>query len=176
MTREKPKIKAKPAAKPAKKASKPKAAPKPVVSTGFWLMKSEPDVFGWDDLVKRGKAGEPWTGVRNYQARNNMRAMQVGDLAFFYHSNIGKEIAGVMRVVAPAHPDQTDDTGAWECVDVEAVMPLKTPLTLETIKADPKLSSMALVNNSRLSVQPVTAPEWAHLCKLAGIDAKALKK
>lgn len=166
----------KPAAKkpPAKKSSKP--APKPVVSSGYWLMKSEPDVFGWDDLVKKGKSGEPWTGVRNYQARNNMRAMQVGDLAFFYHSNIGKEIAGVMRVVAQAHPDATDETGAWECVDVEAMMPVARPVTLDAIKADPKLGGMVLVNNSRLSVQPVTPAEWAHLCKLAGLDAKAMKR
>lgn len=138
-----------------------------------WLMKSEPDVFGYDELEKK-KTPEEWTGVRNFQARNNMKKMEVGEEAFFYHSNIGKEIVGVMKIVAPAHPDSTakpNDKGkiVWECVDVAAVKRLPKPVSLEAIKADPKLKDMVLVNNSRLSVQPVTDAEWAHICKLGGL-------
>jgi predicted RNA-binding protein with PUA-like domain len=136
----------------------------------YWLLKSEPDVFSWDNQKARGAAGEPWTGVRNYLARNNMRAMQRGDLGFFYHSNIGKEIVGIVRVIATAHPDPDDTTGTWQCVDVEAVCDLKTPVGLAAVKAHPELSTMALVTSMRLSVQPVTAAEWAVVCKLGGID------
>ena len=134
----------------------------------FWLLKSEPDVFSWDDLVARGAKGEPWSGVRNYQARNNMRAMAVGDLGFFYHSNEGKEIAGICEVIALAHPDLTADSGTWECVDVKAVAPLPKPVSIEAAKANPKLAKMVLVVNSRLSVQPVTAEEWAEVCRMGG--------
>ncbi|MEO6396023.1 MAG: EVE domain-containing protein [Devosia sp.] len=138
----------------------------------YWLMKSEPDVFGWKDL--KAKPVEEWHGVRNFTARNNMKAMQIGDLAFFYHSNIGKEIVGIMRVVKLAHADSTaepNDKGkvVWECVDVVAQTELPKPVTLETIKADPKLKDMALVKLSRLSVQPVTAEDWAYICKLGGL-------
>jgi predicted RNA-binding protein with PUA-like domain len=140
-----------------------------------WLFKSEPDVFSWSDLVSRGPKGEAWDGVRNYQARNNMRAMKVGDLGFFYHSNEGKDIVGILRVIALAHPEAKDDTGKWECVDVAAVTPVPKPVTLDAAKANPKLSSMVLVNNSRLSVQPVSAEEWKEVCRMGGVDLKKLK-
>ena len=146
----------------------------PPVSTGFWLLKSEPDVFSWEMLKARGARGEPWTGVRNFLARNNMRAMRLGDLAFFYHSNIGKEVVGVLRVIRDAFPDPTDDTGKWDCVQVEAVSDLPTPVSLEAAKASPKLAAMMLVNNTRLSVQPVTAAEWAEVCRMGGLDPATL--
>ncbi|MFA5900422.1 MAG: EVE domain-containing protein [Hyphomicrobium sp.] len=135
----------------------------------FWLMKSEPDVFSWQMLQSRGRKGEVWDGVRNYQARNNMRAMKLGDLAFFYHSNEGKEIVGIMQVAALAHPDPKDDSGKWECVDMRAVEPLPRPVSLIEIKDNPKLSGMVLVNNSRLSVQPVSSTEWTEICRMAGM-------
>ncbi|MFA5957579.1 EVE domain-containing protein [Hyphomicrobium sp.] len=140
-----------------------------------WLFKSEPDVFSWNDLVTRGPKGEAWDGVRNYQARNNMRAMKVGDLGFFYHSNEGKEIVGIVRVIALAHPEAKDETGKWECVDVAAVIPVPHPVSLDDAKANPELSDMVLVNNSRLSVQPVGADEWKVVCKMGGVDLKKLK-
>lgn len=139
----------------------------------YWLFKSEPDVWSWDMQVARGDAGEEWTGVRNYQARNNMRAMRVGDRGFFYHSNIGKAIVGIVEVIAPAHPDSTADDPKWECVDVRALMPLPHPVTLARCKAEPRLAGMALVGNSRLSVQPVTPEEWAVVCELGGLDPEA---
>lgn len=135
----------------------------------YWLMKSEPDAFSWDMLKSRGAKGEGWDGVRNFQARNNMRAMRIGDQGFFYHSNEGKEIVGILEVIALAHPDRTDDTGKWECVDVKAVTPMPKPVSLEAIKANPKLAKMVLVTNSRLSVQPVTADEWAEVCRMGGL-------
>lgn len=133
-----------------------------------WLFKSEPDVFGWDDLVARGDAGEQWDGVRNYQARNNMRAMQVGELGLFYHSNIGKEAVGIVEVVALAHPDTTASDPKWECVDIRAVRKLPRAISLDEAKAEPRLRDMVLVNNSRLSVQPVSDAEWAVILELAG--------
>lgn len=142
----------------------------------YWLFKSEPDAFSWDDLVSKGAKGEPWTGVRNFQARNNMRAMQIGDLGFFYHSNIGKEIVGICEVIALAHPDGTDDTGAWECVDVRAVEPMPRAVTLGDVKANPKLAEMKLVTASRLSVQPVTEREWAEVCRMAGVAPSPAKR
>jgi predicted RNA-binding protein with PUA-like domain len=141
-------------------------------SSGHWLLKSEPDVFSWEDLVARGKKGEPWTGVRNYQARNNMRAMTVGDLGFFYHSNTGKEIVGILEVIADVHPDPTDDTGKWECVDVRAVAAMPKPVSIDDAKANPELARMVLVNNTRLSVQPVTAEEWAEVSRMGGMATK----
>lgn len=140
-----------------------------------WLFKSEPDVFSWTDLVSRGTKGEAWDGVRNYQARNNMRAMKVGDLGFFYHSNEGKEIVGIVRVIALAHPEAKDETGKWECVDVTAVTPVPKPVNLDAVKLNPKLAGMVLVNNSRLSVQPVAPDEWKEICKMGGVDMKKLK-
>ena len=133
----------------------------------FWLFKSEPDVFGWDHLVAKGVS--EWDGVRNYQARNFMRDMAVGDQGFFYHSRTGLEIVGIMDIVAEAHPDSTADDPKWTCVDVKANRPLPRPVTLDAIKADPALADMVLVRNSRLSVQPVTDAEWAHILKLGGI-------
>lgn len=131
-----------------------------------WLFKSEPDVFGWPDQVALGATGGQWHGIRNYQARNNMRLMQLGDQGFFYHSNIGKEIVGIIEVIGPIHPDTTTDDPRWDCVDVRAVRALVRPVTLEQIKADPRLATMVLVKNSRLSVQPVTPDEWQIVCEL----------
>ena len=138
----------------------------------YWLLKSEPDAFSWDMLVAKGPKGESWDGVRNYQARNNMRAMKVGDLGFFYHSNEGKEVAGICEVIAPAHPEAKDETGKWECVDVKAVAVMPNPVTLDAIKANAKLAKMVLVVNSRLSVQPVTAAEWLEVCRMGGLNDK----
>lgn len=155
--------------------NKPKKAPAPLpVSTRRWLLKSEPDVFSWDMCKARGEVGEPWTGVRNYLARNNMRAMQRGDLAFFYHSNIGLEVVGIVKVIALAHPDPEDDSGTWECVDVAAVCDMPKPVTLSTVKANPKLSAMSLVTSMRLSVQPVTLAEWAQVCHMGGLDPRKI--
>lgn len=136
----------------------------------YWLFKSEPDVFSYDDLAAKGKAGQQWDGVRNYQARNNMRAMAIGDLGFFYHSNAGKDVVGIVEVCALAHPDSTTDDPRWECVDVRAVKSVPTPPDLDAIKANPKLAKMVLVNNSRLSVQPVTPDEWKEVCRMGGLD------
>jgi predicted RNA-binding protein with PUA-like domain len=157
--------------KPANKTS----SPKPIVSTGYWLFKSEPEVFSYEMLKAKGATGEPWTGVRNFLARNNMRAMSVGDLGFFYHSNSGKEIVGICRVIAPAHPDPEDGTGTWECVDVEAVADLSRPIALQEVKENPKLAKMSLVTSMRLSVQPVTADEWVEVCRMANFDPKRLQ-
>lgn len=135
----------------------------------YWLFKSEPDTWSWDQQVAKGAAGEEWTGVRNYQARNNMRAMKTGDLGFFYHSNIGKEIVGIVEVSAECHPDSSTDDPRWECVDIRAVRALPRPISLDEAKADPRLADMALVKNTRLSVQPVTDAEWKIVCELAGL-------
>ncbi len=135
----------------------------------YWLFKSEPSTWSWDDQVAKGDAGEEWDGVRNYQARNFMREMAIGDLGFFYHSQSEKAVVGTVEVIAKAHPESKTDDPRWECVDIKAVQPVKTPVTLEQIKADERLSQMVLVNNSRLSVQPVTETEWRIICDLAGI-------
>lgn len=137
----------------------------------YWLFKSEPDVFSFDDLKKKGKAGQEWDGVRNYLARNNMRQMKIGDRGFFYHSNATKDVVGIVEVCKLAHPDSTDTTGQWECVDIRAVKEVPKPVTLAQVKDTPKLAKMALVTSARLSVQPVTADEWKIVCKMAGIDA-----
>ena len=136
----------------------------------YWLFKSEPSVWSWDDQVARGDAGEEWDGVRNYQARNFMREMAVGDRGFFYHSQAARAVVGVVEVCATAHPDSTTEDDRWECVDIRAVAPLARPVTLADIKAEPALAEMALVKNSRLSVQPVTPEEWRHVCVMGGID------
>jgi predicted RNA-binding protein with PUA-like domain len=133
----------------------------------YWLVKSEPYAWSWEQHVKKGV--EPWSGVRNYQANNNMKAMKIGDLAFFYHSNEGKEIVGIVEVVKEHYPDPPDETGKFGMVDFKAVKPLKKPVTLEEIKKTPGLSDMALLRQSRLSVSPVTAEEWNILCKMGGI-------
>ena len=135
----------------------------------YWLFKSEPSTWSWDQQVAKGDAGEEWDGVRNYQARNFMREMKLGDLGFFYHSQKDREIVGIIEICAEAHPDSTTDDDRWECVDIKAVEPLKTSVTLAQIKADGRFDDMALVKSSRLSVQPVTAQEWADLCKLGGL-------
>jgi predicted RNA-binding protein with PUA-like domain len=134
----------------------------------YWLFKSEPSAWGWDDQVARGDKGEQWDGVRNYQARNNMREMKLGDLGFFYHSVDEKQIVGVVEVCALAHPDTTTDDPRWECVDIKAVAPFPRPVTLAEIKAEPKLAELALVRQSRLSVVPVNAAEWKLICKMGG--------
>ena len=136
----------------------------------YWLFKSEPDVWGWDAQVAKGAAGEEWNGVRNYQARNNMRAMELGDRGFFYHSNQGREIVGIVEVCKLAHPDSTTDDPRWECVDIKAVRPMGRAVTLDEAKADPRLADMVLVNNSRLSVQPVAEEEWRVICELGGVE------
>lgn len=137
----------------------------------YWLFKSEPDVFSWEQLAAKGKAGEEWTGVRNYQARNNMRAMKLGEKGFFYYSNEGKAVVGIAEVCKLAHRDSTADAETWECVDIRAVERLPKPVTLDAIKADARLKDMVLVKNSRLSVQPVTPEEWRHICMLGGLKA-----
>lgn len=136
----------------------------------YWLFKSEPSVFSFDALKKKGAKGTQWDGVRNYMARNNMRAMQIGDRGFFYHSNEGLAVVGVVEVCGLAHQDTTTDDPRWECVDVRALKPVPTPVTLVDIKANPKLAKMALVANSRLSVQPVLEEEWREVCAMAGMD------
>jgi len=133
----------------------------------YWLFKSEPNTWSWDDQVAAGKKGTEWDGVRNYQARNMMRQMEKGDRGFFYHSVNAKEIVGIVEVVKTVHPDSTDDSGKWECVDIRAVEPLPAPVTLDQVKATPALAEMMLVKNSRLSVQPVTEDEWNDVLALA---------
>ena len=135
----------------------------------YWLFKSEPDAWSWDQQKTKGEAGQQWDGVRNYQARNNMRAMAVGDRGFFYHSNEGKAVVGIVEVIAAAKPDVTTDDERWECVDVKAVEDMPKPVSLDDIKANPKLSEMVLVKNSRLSVQPVTEAEWTEVCRMGGL-------
>jgi len=137
----------------------------------YWLFKSEPDAWSWDQQVARGDTGEEWTGVRNYQARNNMRSMKVGDRGFFYHSNVGKEIVGVVEVVRESAPDSTTDDPRWDCVVIKAIAPVTRPVTLDECKVTPGLENMALVKSTRLSVQPVTEAEWLIVCKLAGIGS-----
>ena len=136
----------------------------------YWLFKSEPSTWSWEMQKKKGAEGEQWDGVRNYQARNNMREMKLGDLGFFYHSVKETSVVGIVEVCALAHPDTTTDDPRLECVDIRAVKDLPHPVTLAEIKANPKLSEMILVNNSRLSVQPVRPDEWAEICRMGGLD------
>jgi predicted RNA-binding protein with PUA-like domain len=135
-----------------------------------WLMKTEPETYSWDEQVKRGAKGEPWTGVRNHQAKLNLMKMKKGDRAFFYHSGESKEVVGVVEVIREHYPDPTAKSGEpWVVVDVKAIEPLKKPVTLAEAKAELKLKAMVLVNNTRLSVQPVTADEWKIICKMGGL-------
>ena len=135
----------------------------------YWLVKSEPDAFSWDQQVANGV--EPWTGVRNHMAKNNLAAMKLGDRAFFYHSNVGKEIVGVVEVVREAYPDPSADAGApWVCVDMKAVASMPRPVSLAAMKADPALEGLALIRMSRLSVVPVSDAHWAHICALGGFS------
>jgi predicted RNA-binding protein with PUA-like domain len=134
--------------------------------TGYWLVKSEPDAFSWDEQVAKGV--EAWTGVRNHMAKNNLKAMRLGDRAFFYHSNIGKQIVGIVEVVREAYPDPTAESGDWVCVDMKAVRPLPKPVTLTDIKADPAFADLPLVRQSRLSVMPIGKLHWDRLCRMGG--------
>lgn len=133
----------------------------------YWLVKSEPDAFSWSEQVENGV--EPWTGVRNHAAKNNLRAMRTGDRAFFYHSNEGREIVGIVEVVREAYPDPTAESGNWVAVDVKAIEPMPNPVTLAAMKSDPALEGMALIRQSRLSVSPVSPAHWRHICKLGGL-------
>ncbi len=135
----------------------------------YWLFKTEPSTWSWEDQVRVGKRGEEWSGVRNALAQKHMKAMEVGDLGFFYHSVDEKSIVGIVKVTKPAHQDSTDPTQRWQCVDVAAVKPLKQAVTLAQVKADPELKQMVLAQNSRLSVQPVTDKEWEMVCKMGGL-------
>ncbi len=136
----------------------------------YWLFKSEPFKWSWEMQKAKGAVGEQWDGVRNYQARNNMRAMQLGDKGFFYHSNEGLEVVGIVEVCALAHPDSTTDDHRWECVDIRAVCDMPKPVTLKNVKVNPLLSDMALVTSMRLSVQPVKEDEWIEVCRMGGLD------
>ena len=134
----------------------------------YWLFKSEPNTWSWEQQKARGEAGEEWDGVRNYLARNNMRAMKLGDLGFFYHSMKEKSVVGVVEVCREIHPDSRTDDPRWECVDIRAVADFPRPVSLAEIKAEPRLAEMALVRTSRLSVQPVTDEEWRIVCEMGG--------
>lgn len=136
----------------------------------YWLFKSEPNKWSWDQQVAKGAAGEEWDGIRNYLARNNMREMKIGDRGFFYHSNIGKEVVGIVEVCAESAPDSTTDDPRWDCVHIKAVKPLDVPVTLAAVKADPRLAEMSLVTAMRLSVQPVTRAQWEMVCDMGGVD------
>ena len=135
----------------------------------FWLFKSEASTWSWAQQVAKGEAGEEWDGIRNYQARNHMRDMKVGDRGFFYHSQTEKAVVGIVEVCAEIHADSTTDDERWECVDVKAVQSMPSPVTLAMCKADPRLSGMVLVNNTRLSVQPVSEAEWKIVCAHGGL-------
>ena len=162
----------------------PKKAKKPSSSDGgasprksgpaYWLFKTEPDDHSWDKQKASGKKGVAWTGVRNFVARNHMKAMQLGDRGFFYHTGDEKQVVGIVEVCALAHPDATDDTGIWTCVDVRALADVPKPVTLAAVKANPKLADMALVRTARLSVQPVTPDEWKEVCRMGDLDPKSI--
>jgi predicted RNA-binding protein with PUA-like domain len=134
----------------------------------YWLLKTEPETFSWDDQLKRGAKGEPWTGVRNFTARAHLKEMKKGDRVFFYHTGEEKQVVGIVEVIRESYPDATDPKGVFVAVDVKAVEPLPKPVTLAGIKAEPRLKEMALVKYSRLSVQPVTAAEWKIVCHMGG--------
>ena len=135
----------------------------------YWLFKSEPGAWSWNNQKAKGAAGQEWDGVRNYQARNFMRDMKIGDRGFFYHSVDEKRIVGIVEIIAKSHPDSTTEDERWECVDIKAVADMPEPVSLDDIKADERLADMVLVKNSRLSVQPVTAKEWTIICKTGGL-------
>jgi len=137
----------------------------------YWLLKTEPEEFSWDDQVKRGTKGEPWTGVRNFTARGSMKEMKKGDHAFFYHTGDQKQVVGIVEVIREAYPDPTDEKGVFRAVDVKAVKPFPKPVTLAAVKADARLKEMALAKYPRLSVQPVTAQQWKIVCALGGVKA-----
>jgi predicted RNA-binding protein with PUA-like domain len=155
-------------------SSSRRAPARPASGPAYWLFKTEAEEHSWEMQKSRGKKGEPWTGVRNFVARNNMKAMQLGDLGFFYHTGDEKQVVGIVEVCALAHPDATDDTGVWKCVDVRAVADVPKPVTLAAAKANPKLADMALVRTARLSVQPVTPEEWKEVCRMGSVDPKSI--
>lgn len=136
----------------------------------YWLFKSEPSTWSWDDQQAKGDTGEEWDGVRNYQARNFMREMKLGDRGFFYHSQKEKSVVGIVEICAEAHQDSTTEDARWECVDIKAVRSFTTPVTLADIKGEEALSEMALVKSARLSVQPVSEDEWQLICKMGDTD------
>jgi predicted RNA-binding protein with PUA-like domain len=135
----------------------------------YWLLKTEPEEFSWDDQVKRGAKGETWSGVRNFTARRHLKEMKKGDRAFFYHTGDEKQIVGIVEVIREAYPDPTDLKGVFVAVDVGAVKPLPKPVTLSAVKAEPRLKEMALAKYPRLSVQPVTPQEWKIVCRMGGL-------
>ena len=137
----------------------------------YWLMKSEPGTWSWDDQVKAGAKGTAWDGVRNHQAKLNLMKMKKGDRAFFYHSGDEKSIVGIVEIVGEQHPDSTDKTGKFVAVDVKSIVSMPTPVTLKMCKVEKGLAKMVLLNNTRLSVQPVTGAEWAIVCKLGGLKS-----
>ncbi len=141
----------------------------------YWLFKSEPFKWSWEMQKAEGDAGEEWDGIRNYQARNNMRAMKLGDRGFFYHSNEGLDVVGVIEVSALSAPDTTTDDERWDCVHIRALADVPNPVTLKDVKANPKLSDMSLVTSMRLSVQPVKENEWIEVCRMGGLDPVTLK-
>jgi predicted RNA-binding protein with PUA-like domain len=134
-----------------------------------WLLKTEAETFSWDDQVKRGAKGEPWSGVRNFTARRHMKEMKKGELSFFYHTGDEKQIVGIVETIKESYPDPTDPKGVFVALDVKAVKPFPKPVTLAAVKAEPRLKEMALVKYARLSVQPVTAAEWALVCRMGGV-------
>lgn len=136
----------------------------------YWLFKSEPFKWSWEQQKAKGDAGEEWDGIRNYQARNNMRKMQLGDKGFFYHSNEGLNVVGIVEVCALSHPDSTIEDERWDCVDVKAVCDIPEPVSLKDVKANPKLAEMSLVTSMRLSVQPVTEEEYLEVCRMGKLD------
>jgi predicted RNA-binding protein with PUA-like domain len=135
----------------------------------YWLLKTEPETYSWNDQMQRGAKGEPWTGVRNHIAKKHLMAMRKGDRAFFYHTGDEKQVVGVVEVVREHYPDPTDETGKFVVVDVKALEPLPKPVTLAAVKAEPHLAEMVLVKQSRLSVQPVTAEEWKSVGRMGGV-------
>ena len=135
----------------------------------YWLLKTEPDSYSWDDQVKKGAKGDAWTGVRNFRARTHLTAMKKGDLAFFYHTGDEKQVVGIVEVIREAYPDPTDKDGVFKAVDIKAVKPLKQPVTLAAVKGDKRLKDMVLARQPRLSVQPVTAEEWKIVSKMGGL-------
>jgi predicted RNA-binding protein with PUA-like domain len=135
----------------------------------YWLLKTEPDAYSWDDQVKKGAKGDAWTGVRNFAARKNLQAMKKGDRAFFYHTGEEKQVVGIAEIIREAYKDPTDEKGVFVCVDTKAVAPVPRPVTLAAIKAEPKLKGMVLVREPRLSVQAVTDEEWKLICKMGGV-------
>jgi predicted RNA-binding protein with PUA-like domain len=140
----------------------------------FWLLKTEPETWSWEMQLERGARGEPWSGVRNHVAKNHLKQMKRGEQALFYHSGRTREVVGIVEVIREAYPDPTDASGKFVAIDVMAVVPAKQRLSLETIKAEPRLSDMVLVKHSRLSVQPVTAQEWKVVCELAAMSARVM--